>query len=300
MRLQRQSNKSIIVLGNRIGGGGEGAVYTLSGDTISVAKVYHDPTEQHGRKLAVMLANPPDDPTKKQNHTSIAWPTDLLIDENRRVAGYLMPRLANVHPLFQFFNPAQRMKICPTFDYFYLHHAALNLASVAGAVHARNYVIGDVNESNILIDVRAMVSFIDTDSFQVKDPQSGSIYRCVVGTPNYTPHDMQGKNFALADRSVEHDLFGLGTLMFRLLMEGVFPFDGVYAGSGDAPPYEERINAGHFPHGGKKVPWSVKPLAPPFAILHPDLQRLFVRCFEAGHQIPSVALRRGSGGTLSR
>jgi DNA-binding helix-hairpin-helix protein with protein kinase domain len=43
-----------------------------------VAKVYHQPTDAHGRKLTAMFANQPQDPLATQEHVSVAWPVDLV------------------------------------------------------------------------------------------------------------------------------------------------------------------------------------------------------------------------------
>jgi len=61
MRLQLKSTGQIITLGSgsALGVGGEARVCALPHDPALVAKLYHDPTEQHARKLAAMLANPP-------------------------------------------------------------------------------------------------------------------------------------------------------------------------------------------------------------------------------------------------
>src|SRR5712691_4689158 len=87
----------------------------------------------------------------------------------------------------------------------------------------------------------ALVTLVDTDSFQVCEPHNGVVYRCPVGKPEFTPPELQGCPFAQVDRAPEHDLFGLAVLLFQLLMEGTHPFAGVYQGHGDPPPYETRI-----------------------------------------------------------
>ena len=157
------------------------------------------------------------------------------------------------------------------------------------ALHAKQYVIGDVNESNILVHDTAIVTLVDTDSFQVPDFQQGKVYRCPVGKAEYTPPELQRrKKFADYDRTTEHDLFGLGVLIFQLLMEGTHPFVGVYEGTEEPPPIEKRILSGHFPYGNKRVPYRRKPGAPPFEVLHPTLRQLFIRCFEDGHNNPQA------------
>src|SRR5205807_3008042 len=157
--------------------------------------------------------------------------------------------------------------------------------------------VGDLNESNVLASETALVTLVDTDSFQVRDPQTGTIHRCPVGKPEFTPPELQGKAFRQLDRAPEHDAFGLAVLIFQLLMEGAHPFAGIVPGREDPPPMAERIAAGRFPHRPPRAalfflrrraagPRRPNPLAPPFEILHPELRRLFVRCFVAGHRRP--------------
>jgi WD40 repeat protein len=147
-------------------------------------------------------------------------------------------------------------------------------------------VIGDVNESNVLVAEDAIVTLVDTDSFQVND--GTTVYRCTVGKPEYTPPELQGVSFRDVDRSVQHDLFGLGVLIYQLLMEGTHPFGGVFRGQGEPPELKERIKAGHFPHGRRGIPYNPMPLAPSFQMLPVALQELFLLCFEQGHGNPAA------------
>lgn len=292
MRLQRQSNEQIITLdlSSALGQGGEARIYAVPQDEALVAKVYHKPQEAYAHKLLAMLANPPENPIASQG-ISIAWPVDLLrtVDSSQRVVGFLMPRVKGMHSILEFYNPKTRRQKCPFFNYRYLHRTARNLAAAVGALHARGYCVGDVNESNILVSDTALVTLVDTDSFQVREPNSGVVYRCPVGKPEFTPPEIQGKSFGQLDRVPEHDLFGLAVLIFQLLMEGTHPFSGIFRGTGDPPPYEARIKAGHFVYSrGRSVPYRSTPIAPPFEILHPTLQQLFVCCFEEGHVQPQM------------
>jgi DNA-binding helix-hairpin-helix protein with protein kinase domain len=262
------------------------------------------------QKLAIMLANPPKDegkggetedrrqkseapspehPTKPMNPL-LAWPTDLLIspDGLRRVVGFLMPRVSERRPLFTFYNPSARRQFGPLSNYRYLHRTGRNLAAAVRALHAAGCVIGDVNETNILASETALVTLIDCDSFQIRDPKTGAIYRCRVGRPEFTPPELLSADFATADRTPEHDRFGLAILLFQLLMEGTHPFAGIYQGKNDPPPYDSRIQAGHFVYGTRRVPYRPMPAAPPLEILHPDLRKLFLRTFEDGHHNPAV------------
>jgi DNA-binding helix-hairpin-helix protein with protein kinase domain len=224
-----------------------------------------------------------------KGHVSIAWPQDLLHTDDTRgiMMGYLMCRVQDMRPIIDYFNPASRRAHCPLFNYRYLTYTARNLVAAVKTVHDRGYVIGDINESNVLVNDRALVTLVDTDSFQVRDPQSGAIFRCPVGKPEYTPPELQNRVFAEIDRAVEHDLFALAVLVFSLLMEGTHPFDGLYQGEGNPPLREERIAAGHFVYGSRPGPYTVKPTAPPWDLLPPRIRALFIQCFDQGHVNPT-------------
>lgn len=274
-----------------LGRGGEACVYAVPSDDNLVAKIYHKPTVTHANKLQAMLANPPENPTASLGHISIAWPQELLqgLDGSGSIIGFLMPRIQGMRPIIDFYNPRTRRQHCPLFNYQYLLRTARNLAAAFAALHASQYYIGDVNESNILVSDTALVTLVDTDSFQVRDPDKNIVYRCSVGKPEFTPPELQNKIFAQYDRENSHDLFGLAVLIFQLLMEGTHPFSGIFQGVLEPPPYEARIVAGHFTYSHKRqVPYLPTPIAPPWEILHPRLQALFVRCFEDGHNNPQL------------
>ena len=137
MRLQRYSTgeRFGVTPTDLVGAGGEARVYVLPPDQRLAAKVYHRPTESQYRKLRVMLANPPEDPAKEQAHISIAWPVDLLSMAygERGFAGYLMPRVTEMRPLFQVYNPSVRRRDSRLVDYLFLHRAARNLAAAVRA-----------------------------------------------------------------------------------------------------------------------------------------------------------------------
>ncbi len=293
MLLHRQTNEETIRIDDSfiLGVGGEARIYGLLDDPHLVAKVYHKPTEEKIQKLYLMLNNPPDDYISVQKLASIAWPIDLLYVQNngsRQIVGFLMPRVTGMRSLINFYNPGIRRRYNPLFNYRYLHRAGRNLSAAVNALHIRGYVIGDINESNILVSDTALVVLVDTDSFQVRDVNRSIVYRCPVGKPEYTPPELQNKRFAEIDRLPEHDRFGLAVLLFQMLMEGTHPFAGIYRGSGDPPPYEERIAYGHFPYTkDRRVPYTPPKTAPSFEILSPDLRQLFIKCFEAGHKDPS-------------
>jgi outer membrane protein assembly factor BamB len=284
-----------------LGAGGEGRVFGLTGAAPLAAKIFDELRPEREAKLRVMLANTPAQPGKS-GHTSLAWPLDLLLDGfGGPVVGYLMPRVRDCRVIDDYYNPQARLEHCPLFHYEYLMVVARNLAAAMRSLHSRGYVVGDVKQSNILVTPNALVTLVDTDSFQVFDESTGVTYRCPVGSPEYTPPELQG---LAAPRllSPEHDLFGLAVLLFQLLMEGTHPFAGVYTGEEDPPPLGDRIRNGWFPYGamepadtsGGRRPapvWPGSPISPsrkalPFRSLAPHVQSLFLRCFATGDSGP--------------
>ncbi|HYH82253.1 MAG TPA: hypothetical protein VEX86_20760, partial [Longimicrobium sp.] len=131
--------------GLELGAGGEAVVYEVPGDAALVAKIYHEPTIDRARKLTLMLANPP----RMPGGSAIAWPADLLLGPDG-FAGFLMLR-ADGPRLFEFYNPVSRRATAPAFHAELMHRAGRNLAAAFDALHAAGYVVGDVNESNLLV-----------------------------------------------------------------------------------------------------------------------------------------------------
>jgi DNA-binding helix-hairpin-helix protein with protein kinase domain len=292
MQFLRASDGQLVTVRSNavLGVGGEARIFAVADSPELAAKIYHRPRPDHAAKLAAMLANRPQDPQAGQGHVSIAWPTELLLlnDGSGRPAGFLMPRVLEMNHIIDFYHPKTRRQKHPRFTYRYLLRTAANLAACVGAIHARGYVIGDLNESNIMVGETALVSLVDTDSFQVPDPALDRIHRCRVGKPEFTPPELQSVRFEWVNRKAEHDLFGLGVLLFQLLMEGIHPFAGCHPGKGEPPSLEERIGAGAFPYAPGSIA-GARPMAtaPPFALLAPAVRTLFLTCFAKGHSDPS-------------
>jgi DNA-binding helix-hairpin-helix protein with protein kinase domain len=267
--------------------GGEGLICPVKNQPSKLAKIYKSQSRT-GRetKLRWMLANAPDDPGRSIGHASIAWPEFLLYDRQGAFMGFVMPRIPNARMLLQVFNPHLRIQSSMDCDGFFLHRVARNLSAAVGALHARDYIIGDLNECNILVTSKALVTVIDTDSFQVREEHEGQIifYPCPVGRPEYTSPELHGTMFKGQVRQPEQDAFALGVLIFQILLGGNHPFRSIWRGQDMPPPIEEKIRLGLFPYDRTSRNTFV---APPhnvsFDKLYPPLADLFLRCFVEGH-----------------
>lgn len=293
-------NQEITLEGPLLGRGGEASIYAVPGRQDVAAKIYHNPTDEHGGKLAAMLAAPPVAPPQPGQHVLLAWPLSRLLepapsfppnlggdDGGGRVIGYLMPRIDKAHLIWEIYNPGVCREVCPHFHFGSLLRTARNLAAAVHSLHECGYVVGDLNESNVLVTPQALVTLIDVDSFQA--PASDRLYRCRVGRPEYTPPELQGVAFAQVDRLPQHDAFALAVLIFQLLMRGIHPFAGKCATSSDPDSIAARIAAGHWPYTWLTTsPIQPSPHAPPWFALPPSVQELLRRCFEDAHAEPDL------------
>lgn len=278
--LKCQVSGRTLSLTKKIASSGEGTVWKTSYRGF-LAKLYHERQPERFQKLQVMIAHPPKDPTQGQNHISLAWPKDLLANQQGQPMGFLMPEIGESVKLSTIYNPRLRSRKAPRFNWYYLHTAALNIASSMDAVHKEGYVVGDVKPQNILVNNQALISIIDTDSFQVQDPHSREVFRCLVGSEGFTPAELLGKDLATVDQTEIHDRFRLGVIVFLLLF-GDQPFKGKWIGRGESPQPTELIEKGFWPYAPQSL-IRPGPNTIPLSILHPQLQSCFHQCFTQGH-----------------
>ncbi len=243
-----------VELGKVLGRGGEGVVHVRVGNESQACKVYaKPPTDARTAKLTWMVE-------RLGQHPDLAvwctWPQELLFDEQQQCVGFLMERLQQLRPIHEVYQPEQRKSVLPTAGWDFLLRAAANCARMFETLHKYDVIVGDVNERNIFVDSDATVHLVDCDSFQIRD--GDQFFGTGVGVVDYTPPEMQGKDFRLVPRTVEHDRFGLAVIAFKLLMMGRHPFSGGASGDlhqailnkeWDYPQLAQRLR--HL------LPWSV-------------------------------------------
>lgn len=281
-------------VGEELDRGGEGSIHVVRSDALMVAKLYHSHriTTELESKLAAMVANRPIDPTwESQRHRSIAWVEDVLYSDAsaKQFRGYLMPFIDSKVFLeaHSYFDPADRTnRFGGDFTWRHLLTASQNLASCIAAIHAEGHRIGDLRETNVLIAPNALVCLVDCDSFQIRDRRRGRTFPTRVGTGEYLPPELIGVDFGSEDVDrYASDLFALGVILFKFLMQGVHPFQARGNAIADAPSTEAKIALGHFPYERGEI---VEPpqFAPPYDVIPKPLRQLFRACFVAGHGNP--------------
>lgn len=278
-------------LGEQLGSpGGEGTTFRLIRDSSLCAKIYHAQTNPEKRnelrrKLEVMISAPPADPTLKQYKVhSFAWPQQLLFSDQMRQSfcGFVMPvlDLKRCVPASAYIDFTGR-RASWTGSWEHLLASARNFASVVEALHRKQHVIGDINDKNIFIGNRGFVSLIDCDSFQIRNPSTGEIFRCNVGVDEYQPPE-----YTSTGATIETDLFAMAILIFRLLMQGTHPYAARGSAVEHASSSRDKILIGKFPYQTAEKNIEPPPHALPFEVLPHFLRQLFLRCFREGNRDP--------------
>ncbi len=200
-----------ILLKEEIGKGGEGSVYLT--DTGLVCKIYKKEklTNIKKEKIELMLSN-------KIEYEGICWPVGKAYNKKRQFVGYLMNKAEGRELQKSVFIKPLLKKYFPHWTKRNLLELILTILDKIKYLHDRNVIIGDINPLNILVKSETEVYFVDTDSYQIEQ------YPCPVGTVNYTPPELQGKDYKTFLRTIENEYFALSTLMFMILFPGKPPY----------------------------------------------------------------------------
>jgi len=226
-----------------IGSGGEGDVYCIHDMSAKVAKIYKPGvlTREFAEKLVIMLDNPPSETTLSQ----VAWPLDLVDNENGDYCGFVMPKLSINTELGEVYKYPSTLSIASQQKV----NIAQNICVAISEVHKAGYVFGDFNPRNIGLDKNTgLVSFLDTDTYHVFDHVRNKTYRCNVCAPGYAAPELLEKcsEYVATDPAAsknayaqsplptftqETDNFALAIHIFKLLMNGYTPFGGIIESS---------------------------------------------------------------------
>lgn len=274
------------LLGEQIGGGGQGNVYLVGSEVNKVVKIFHpDKLKERGaeflEKINVQISM-----EELTSHSNIAWPRILVFDKNAQWIGYAMKRVEGV-PLTKLAHPMLYQKYFPNLDRLNLVKMLLDLLDIVKDLHKNQVHIGDINTENIICDPKTFHPYlIDADSYQIKSNKK--IYHCPVGRPEMTPIEHHGKDFRLVKRTVNSDLFSLAILMFQCLMLGRHPYDNIGGGN----PVENLRN-GSFPYGRGGVRPGYEGAIPKgdwyniWSHLTYDVKSLFIKTLKDGVNQPS-------------
>lgn len=276
------------------GSGGEGCIYTLQGEPALVAKIYHEdryttaPKDRayQQRKLEAMLKLKFD--PRYRGHWCFAWPQDILFC-NGRMVGYIMPRIGTQYMLSSVYGDTCA-QVFPGWTWQTMTLVAYNLAVNVAALHRSGIVAGDLNPANMMVDpTNHLVSMIDCDSYDIRDPDTGEHFPCMVGSAEVLAPELQmvgNLSSPKAKFTKESDNFSLAILIFKLLMNGYDPFAKRSLNPGGSTPAVTNVNMDILTGASvyvRAIPGKARPLgAPDFSILPQEVQDLFQKVFTYG------------------
>lgn len=251
----RQGNKTL-TLPDRLllGKGGEACVYRHPKARGVAVKVFHKHSEDMGRRLMAMTENPPRPLFEKVSRYSkevpaFAWPLDVVWDEaTSDIAGFIMPLIENKVPLRMISNPSGRVpQVTPRWLLQVSHSLAMKVYFLA----CSDYLIGDLNSSNALVDRHGRVCLIDLDSVYFESRSQNEVYRCLVGIGENQPPELIGVTFGDVDRERDQVAWSLLVLV-HILLRYQHPFACQWVGKDPSPPsILQRIQQGIWPESGK-------------------------------------------------
>ena len=221
--------KRLYKIGQEIASGGEGKIFSILNDNGSVIKLYNQTSKELEMKIKYMADNPP----SSEVLYDIAWPTDVLYDENDNFVGFVMPKLivdSELKNLYQY-NPSTKASL----SYENKIIVGINLCKVISEVHKAGYIFGDFNPQNIGVNlITGHVGFFDADSYHVYDGKNDIWYKCGVGFDGYIAPELiekaKGKTYLTCPMPTftkETDNFALAIHIFKLLFNGFTPFNGI-------------------------------------------------------------------------
>ncbi len=269
-------------LTHKLGSGAEGDVYAVESNSDLVGKVYSVTAAViRAEKVTLMAAS-----ATETLERFVAWPRDVLLDcPGGRVTGFLMRKAAG-RQLHDLYGPKSRLQYYPQAGWKFLVIAAANLARAVAAVNAQGHAVGDLNQRNIHVDERAVVTILDADSFHVR--LGGRDFPCGVGVDSHTPPELQGVPLGSVPRTPNHDAFALAVSIFQLLFLGRHPFAGLSL-AGDLS-VAEAIKQKKYAYGPNAATRRMKqPLGTPsIDIVPPTIVDMFERAF-VGQTRPNAA-----------
>ena len=181
--------------------GGEGTVYLLKDIAF---KIYHDP------KKMIPLGK-----FKELNtitSKNVIKPDELIYDEHKNLIGYTMKAVYNTVSLSRLITTDYQKN--HNITHKDLINVIVNIKNTIKSIHKDNCLVVDINDSNILINNKLEVFFIDVDSYK---------------TENYPATALQdfAKDFTVKEHKFTElsDWFSFGLLATKILL-GIHPYMG--------------------------------------------------------------------------
>ena len=183
--------------------GGEGFIYELNGVIIKIYKD-HVKKEEKRKKIELLM--------KKQLPPTVVKPLDIVVDEKGNFIGYSMEKVEG-----------EEFKKLSNKKYIKLHSITakdlvemlIQIKDTLQLLHAQNIVIGDFNDSNLIMQRDGRIRFIDCDSWKIEQ------HSCNVCMETFKDPLLSRNHF-----TKETDYYAFSIMVFKTLTR-LHPFGGV-------------------------------------------------------------------------
>jgi DNA-binding helix-hairpin-helix protein with protein kinase domain len=252
LRRHGRRNRTAVKLGERVAGGGAGDIHLVTGYPDQVIKIYRVPADRRAYhpKIEAMLAAPPRTFSYKhlgQERHQLAWPTSLVETQNGEFLGFAMPQIdfdssVSLERMLQ-----KRMREISNLNEFYGYRisVAYNLAQSVAELHKQKHHIIDLKPVNCRIYTDGWrLALLDCDGFSIHSGKQR--FPASQFTEEYISPEATGKS--PDELGVEQDLFALAVTIFRLLNNGLHPFQAKLTSGENGGTLQEMIEAGHYPY----------------------------------------------------
>ncbi len=273
-----------VTLGAVLGEGRQGVVREVVSEPYLAAKVY-SPELRAPEKVAVHLKVDARDWLDEDRCPRLAWPVAELHDEHG-VAGLMMIRFTEDWCVLEsILSSKERAESELSMSWRDLVAVAISLAELVDLVHEKGWIVGDLSSKNVLVGTYCRAALVDCDDMIPVDASESG--RSPMITPEYGSWELLNQRWSTGF-TFETDAWSLAILINQLLQDGVHPFSGPGKGHRTPDGLRQNIKDGlnryrlreRFSQNGTELSW------PPLEVLSPDVCRLFVECFVAGHKAP--------------
>ena len=198
--------------------GGEGDIYTIENDNAHCCKIFKRPlnAEQEARLADTIETFRRLRSVRHEISAFICPPEEIVYDREDKPVGYIMKLVEGGKPLSYF------AEYDINFMEGYCREDQLLLceqtAYVVGLLHTSDIVIGDLDESNIIVKDNGAVVFVDLNGVGFGSYAAQGFHSAMVSPE----HIAGGKDYILTKAD---DLWALQTIIFRLLLPSFEPYN---------------------------------------------------------------------------
>lgn len=270
-----------------IGAGTEGKIYELSNEYCM--KIFNkELAVEKEEKIRLMIGV-----SAMKSRKDITWPLEMITDSQGRFIGYVMKKIpGGSHTLNDFF-----IRKLYQLDNSVIISTGIDLLKCVKVIHDNSFIIADFNPKNWIITLKGEIIAVDVDNYQFCTKE-GKCFKANVACSEYLDKSLQmllskygtPNRFPEGSFNLMTDAFGIGVLLFELLMNGTHPYHGL--GNRDFQMcIEYNICHDYAPYFAKGNPEDIKKGYPPINVLSKELQKMFFEMFFGERNINNLEER---------